>query len=159
MRRSALLGLKTNAQNYHSSEVWLGDLDQLTCFCGIVLCTYFEVGLFIWKWGLRERYVEVEFAMIGSSCFAKWCLGKGAKPGMRTVSFWTFPSLGIILSSLSLKVTSRQAISTVFFSNGLAMRTLHQPGVAEVLWSFPTYRRRFHLFFFFIHRSKRMFLI
>ena len=55
-------------------------------------------------------------ARYGPITFLSRC---GAKPGTRAVSLWTFPSLGIVLSSLYLMMMSRQVISTVFPSKGL----------------------------------------
>ena len=71
--------------------------------------------------------------------FRKWCYWD-AKPGNASSVLVKFLSLGIILSNLSLKMTSKQS-QPYFLLKGWLLR----PRVTELLWAFPTYRRRFLL--------------
>ena len=78
----------------------------------------------------RERYVEVESVIIGSVHHA-----------LQNDVFVRFKSriansvvLNIsIIGHYSIELTTRQVILTVCPSNGLAIRALQQPRVAEVL--------------------------
>ena len=123
MRRPAFLGLKTNLQNYHSSEVWLGGLDRFHCFPVMILAS---------KWGclygngVRKMvcWSGVYYGHIAKYCLGEWYQARNANSVVLSIS--------IIGSSLPI----RQAISTVFHSIGLCMRALLQPRVAEVLGVF-----------------------
>ena len=102
MRRTALgpKQIKTSIVLTRRSEVWTS-FPTLSMY----LCTYFEVEQSfshqVWKWGVtwRERYIKVEFAIARFTTSRKMMSRWTAKPGTRTMSLWTFPSLGITLSS------------------------------------------------------------
>ena len=143
MRRSEFLGLKTNCRTILvlRSEVWTWPTDYLAFVSMYYVVGFSSQRLFIWKWNV---YVEVELAMAGSITFRK--------PGTRAVSLWTFPSLGIVLSSLYLMMTSRQVISTVFPSNGLANE--HFEHTASMTLSSSSFAHRGTR----SHRSKYLFL-
>ena len=111
MRRPAFLGLKTNLQNYQSSDVWLGGLDRFHCFRVKVLAS---------KWGCLYG-IGVRKMVCRSGVYygliAEYCLGEVPSQEREQCGFehfcWVWPSF---------KVTFREAISTVFPSKGLCMR-------------------------------------
>ena len=165
-RRSAFLGPK---QICRTTIVLRSDSEVWTDYTAFVLIYY----VFTSKWGrvsatkivygngvlARTVYCISKWSSLlllpGSSRFAKWWLGARNAYSEYSVVM-NIPSLGIQVfpSSLSPKMTSRQAISTVFPSNGLAMRALQQPWVAEVLWTFRNILKTLFIF----HTSKQMYV-
>ena len=101
IRRLAFLGLKTNLQNYHGSEIW----DLRSRPISLLLCQYqylLQSGAVYMEMEFGEWYVEVEFAMVyhvSQNIVSVRCQARNAN----SVVFWAFLSLGINMSSLPLK--------------------------------------------------------
>ena len=129
MRRSAFFWLKGICGTTVTVILCSAEYPALTSKWGKVSATKIFKG----TWSTDENgMLKWNPLWPGSLCFAKYF----SEVGPRTVS-WTFLSLAIILSSLSLMMTLRQlqANSIVFLSKALAKRALLQPRVSEVLWT------------------------
>ena len=100
----------------------------------------------VYKSGVRYRPVH----HVSQNDVSMNCQARNANNVVVNISI-----VGHYSIQLSLKMTSRQAILTLFPSNGLSMGALQQPRVAEVLWTFRTYWRTLSSF---IRRSKCLFL-
>ena len=103
MRQPAFLGLKTNLQNYQSSDVWLGGLDRFHCFRVKVLAS---------KWGCLYG-IGVRKMVCRSGVYygliAEYCLGEVLSQE-REQWFWAF-LLGLAFSQSNVQRSDLNGIS------------------------------------------------
>lgn len=140
LRWSAFLRLKTNLQNYNSSELW--DLDRLPCF----VTMYY---LLTSKWGRLYGNGVCENLMLkwsplwhSSSRFAEWCLDEVQSQEPERCRCEYFHRWDSTQPFSQDDVQVNDLSSTSFQRVSYESKTLHP---AEVFRTFPTYQRQFHL--------------